>query len=241
MASPAPLSRYRSRWYSGSRPAYSAISVNEGLLTVAVTPRPAANPLANSVLPAPSGPNSASRSPGTATAARRDPRRPRRGGRPARASRPGGAAVRSVTIRSAPGRRAPPARTSGGLAGTARLEGHTCHGPDHAAGETAPADDLEQPADPAQPLAGGHPDPIPRFRGDGRRAVEQGQRRVRADTDLPPLGAQQRGPRGGRDGPLAEPVQDEQREGWAGVEGCPLPGLGGAERAEVASPPRRPR
>src|SRR5206468_10513955 len=45
-------------------------SVSLGLFTVAVMPRPTANPFANCVLPAPSGPISAIRSPAVATVAR---------------------------------------------------------------------------------------------------------------------------------------------------------------------------
>ena len=52
-----------------ARPAYSAISVKLGLLTTSAMPRPTAKPLANCVLPAPSGPTSASRSPGRAATA----------------------------------------------------------------------------------------------------------------------------------------------------------------------------
>src|SRR4051794_15359328 len=61
-------------WNRWSRPSYSDISTKLGELTVALIPRPVANPFANCVLPAPRSPNRAIRSPGRAAVASRTPR-----------------------------------------------------------------------------------------------------------------------------------------------------------------------
>src|SRR3954467_10414277 len=56
-------------WKSGIRPAYSLIRMKLGDVTVFATPRPAPNPFASWVLPAPRSPHRQIRSPGAATAA----------------------------------------------------------------------------------------------------------------------------------------------------------------------------
>src|SRR5262249_11985118 len=65
--------RNRSRWYSGTRPAYSLARMNDGLVTTPSTPRPTARPWTRCVLPAPKGPSSRNTSPAAAAAPSRSP------------------------------------------------------------------------------------------------------------------------------------------------------------------------
>ncbi len=210
-ASAAPASRYRSWWNSGSRPRYSAMSVKLGLVTASVTPRPAANPLANWVLPAPRGPIRAIRSPASATSA-------------SHAASAWVAAAEVVRISSRRGRGVSacaavvmrtgyPSRSRSARAHEPTTRGRVRRRPEgdvarrlvHAAGTAHGPREADQATRPTGAVTGRDPDRVRRPRRErqrGRVTAHDGQPRIGQDAHLPLV-------RGGR----REQVPGERRDG----------------------------